>query len=71
MNAPTKIQPFNALAAYEAERDENRRLWNILNNVLMVADDAVGQLARKGVNVTTKRAILAQARAERFEDVAA
>ena len=69
MNTQTKIEPpsFNALAAYESERERNRRFWDILQNVLFVADGMAGEMERAGFDVTTRKIILAKARAERLE----
>lgn len=71
MSTVTQIPRFNALAAYEAEREENRRLFALLNNVLFVADGLANRLDRYGADTSNARAVIAQARAERFEDVAA
>ena len=71
MNAQAQFPRFNALAAYEAERDENRRLFELLGNVLMVADHMASLLERQGYDLGAKRAILDNARKARFEDLAA
>ena len=73
MNAQSKIEAprFNPMEAYERERDENRRLYGLLTNVLFVAEGMLGELERKGVDVSHRRAIIANAKAARFEDTVA
>lgn len=66
MNMQTKIEPFDALAAYEREREENRRLFDLIGKVLFVADDLIAKVERGGEDVTVKKAILEQARRERL-----
>ena len=67
MNAQINIPRFNALEAYERERDINRRLFRHLSDVLFVADDMVRKLERHGYDVSHKRAILDKARRERLD----
>lgn len=69
MNAPAKIEVphFNAMAAYERERETNRRLWRHLSNVLMIAEAMAWEQEREGKDVSTRRAIIEKARAERWQ----
>ena len=66
MNAQTKIRPFNSLEAYYAERDENARLWGLIEALLFTADNMAEKLAREGHDVAHTQAFLARTRKERW-----
>lgn len=65
MNTQTKPPdvPFNALAAYERGRDENRRLYDLLNRSLMLLDMECDRRELRGENVKHIRAFIKEARA--------
>lgn len=71
MNAQTNIPRFNAMAAYEAERDENRRLYTLLNKCLHLADSMATKLERHGEDASVYRRFIINARREALEDIAA
>lgn len=71
MNAQTTFPRFNALAAYEAEREENRRLDSLLDHSIFMMEGMVRRLERYGEDVSTYRLHIAKAKQQRFEGVAA
>ena len=71
MNAPAKIEaaqiiPFNAYAAYEAEREANRKLWEHLTNAINMLEAATGELERLGEDQDVRKAYIRRLRRERF-----
>lgn len=73
MNAQTKIEVpakprfhFDIHAAYEAEREANRNLWDALSKVLLITGAMIGEAERRGDDVTTRRAIFEAAREQRW-----
>jgi hypothetical protein len=57
------IRPFNALAAYQEARDENRTLWDALTRSLALIDSNADRLERRGEDVAHLRAFSRNIRA--------
>lgn len=73
MNAMSKIEAskpppyhFDALGAYEREREANRNLWDALSKVLLVTGALLDEADRRGEDTATRRAIYDQAREQRW-----
>ena len=71
MTAQSKIRPFNAMAAYEAEREENRRLYSVVYKALHFADSMADKLERAGVDASVYRGYIAELRRDSLADIAA
>lgn len=65
--AVLNVPRFNALAAYERERDENRRLFDLLTRSTVLMRGMADRLERYGEDVTEKRAFMEHASKARFE----
>lgn len=57
------VRPFNAYAAYEAARDENRNLWAALIRSLALIDSNADRLERRGEDVAHLRTFSRNTRA--------
>lgn len=57
---------FDASAAYEAEREANRNLWECLSKVLLITGAMIDEAERRGEDVTVRRAIFDAAREQRW-----
>jgi hypothetical protein len=65
MNAPAKVEtfkPFNALAAYEAEREYSRKLERALSDALGLLDMECGRRALRGEDVESVRKFISDRR---------
>lgn len=58
---------FNAFAAYNAERDENHRLFRLINAALFMLEGNQDKLNRHGYDTTAQKEFIAKLRKERFE----
>ena len=61
MNAVTNILPFNALGAYEREREENRRIYSKLSKALTLLRMECSRRELRGEDVSHIRAFIAEA----------
>ena len=56
-----EIKAFNAVAAYEREREENRRVWGLLQRAIILHRMEAERRERNGEDATGLRRFIADA----------
>lgn len=69
MNIQTKVEVprFNAMAAYEQAREQNHRLYDLLERSLISMECMADRLERRGEDQSHTRRFIASARKERLQ----